>query len=171
MCSRLRPLSQSPIRFRVPLILLALAYTTIAVSCHRNEAQGDRICDAAGKGDLGTVQSLLKGNPKLVFSKDNKSDTPLHLAASHGYPDVVELLLADKAEVDAKTDKEGTRLQWAADKSHLYVAELLIANKADVNAKDNDEWTPLQCAAYQGHADVVTLLLTDKADPNTRNKD
>src|SRR5947208_16106946 len=94
MCYRVRALSQSPIRLRVPLILLALAYTTIAVSCHRNEAQGDRICDAAGKGDLGTVQSLLKGNPKLVFSKDNKSDTPLHLAASHGYPDVVELLLA-----------------------------------------------------------------------------
>ena len=159
MCSRLRPLSQSPIRFRVPLILLALAYTTIAVSCHRNEAQGDRICDAAGKGDLGTVQSLLKGNPKLVFSKDNKSDTPLHLAASHGYPDLVELLLASNADVKARTNNGNTPLEWAAYNGHSDVIALLLANKADVNAKDNAGWTPLHGAAYQGHKDAVELLL------------
>jgi ankyrin repeat protein len=96
---------KSPIQFRVTFIVLALACTTIAVSCHRNEAQGNRICDAAGKGDLATVESLLKGNPKLVLSKDDKSDTPLHLAASHGYRDVVALLLASKADVNARTEQ------------------------------------------------------------------
>jgi ankyrin repeat protein len=74
---------------------------TLVVSCRRNDAAGQKICDAAGKGDLATVEALLKGNPKLVFSKDDKGNTPLHLSASHGYRDVAELLIANKADANA----------------------------------------------------------------------
>ena len=46
----------------------------------------------------------------MVFSKDNKGKTPLHWAALSGHKDVVELLLASKAEVNAKNNDGQTPL-------------------------------------------------------------
>ena len=97
--------------------------------------------------------------------------TPLHLAAFKGYKDVVELLLANKAEVNAKDNNGQTPLHVAALKGHKDVAELLLANKAEVNAKDNNGETPLHLAALSGHKDVVELLLANKAEVNAKDND
>ena len=69
-------------------------------------AFGGQIHDAAESGDLEKIKLLLKGNPDLVFSKDTDGRTPLHYAASCTNKEVVELLLADKADVNAK-DNDG----------------------------------------------------------------
>ena len=69
--------------------------------------------------------------------------TPLHVAASDGSEDVVELLLVNHAEVNAKDNIGATPLHLAVAKGHKDVAELLLANKAEVNAKDNIGMTPL----------------------------
>jgi hypothetical protein len=53
------------------------------------------IHDAAQAGDLEKIKALLLNNPKLVFSKNNESLTPLHLAALEGHKEVVELLLVN----------------------------------------------------------------------------
>jgi ankyrin repeat protein len=66
------------------------------------------IHDAARRGDVEVVAALLKDNPDQVFSKNSDGDTPLHKAlaarplAADGNKDVVELLLANKADVNAK---------------------------------------------------------------------
>ena len=73
--------------------------------------------------------------------------TPLHVAADGGHKDVVELLLANKAEVNAKDNDGVTPLHCGGVSGHKDVAELLLANKAEVNAKDNDGGTPLHMAA------------------------
>ena len=61
-----------------------------------------RIHDAARDCDSKKVKALLKGNPDLVFSKNNSGMTPLHAAAYNGCKDVAELLLANEADVNAK---------------------------------------------------------------------
>jgi ankyrin repeat protein len=81
--------------------------------------------DAARHGNLAKVKALLKGNPGLVFSKDNEGTTPLHTAAANGHKDVAELLVANKAEVNAKDSHGFTPLHWAAYFGHRHVAELL----------------------------------------------
>jgi cytohesin len=70
----------------------------------------------------------------------------------------VELLLANKADVNAKADNGGAPLHEAAYKGNREVAEVLLANKADVNAKDNAGNTPLHLAAASGNKDVAELL-------------
>ncbi len=51
--------------------------------------------------------------------------TPLHLAAQQGSKEVVELLLANQADVNAKDSGGYTPLQWAIKRGHPDVAESL----------------------------------------------
>ena len=125
----------------------------------------------ARDGDLGKLKALLKDNPYLVFSKDNKhyGETPLHWAVSKGNKDMAELLLASKAEVNAQEDHDETPLHKAASEGYMEMAELLLASKAEVDAKDRNGWTPLHLTAFRGNREVAELLLANKADVNARD--
>src|ERR1035437_7692671 len=59
---------------------------------HGDENGSKEIDDSGRSGDLAKVQALLKGNPRLVFSKDALAMGPLHIAASAGHKDVAEAL-------------------------------------------------------------------------------
>ena len=128
------------------------------------------IFDAAWEGNLKKVETLLKDNPNLVFSKDTNGWTPLHVAAREGYLDVAKLLLANKADVNAKINNGVTPLYLAAQKGYKDVAELLLANGADVNASANGA-TSLFAAAGNGNKEIVELLLANKADVNIKDYD
>jgi hypothetical protein len=119
---------------------------------------GGEIHVAAQRGDVEKVKALLKGNPNLVFSQDNKGDTALHWAASNDHKEVAELLIASKADVNARDNKGWTPLHAAAIQGYKDMAEFLLASQADVNARDNNGSTPLQEATAKGHADVAELL-------------
>ncbi len=125
------------------------------------ELQEAGISTAAHDGDLASVQALLEVSPDLVFSKDIAGWTPLYLAAANGHKDVVELLLANHAEVNAK-DRDGrTPLHAAATFGHKDVVELLLANHADINARDKNGNTALDVAGAAiigGSKDVEELL-------------
>jgi ankyrin repeat protein len=100
------------------------------------------IHDAAIKGDLAKVKSLLEKNPELVSSKDKDGFTPLFVS----HKDVVELLLAKGADVNSKDNNGNRPLHWAAEMGCEDVVKLLLANGADVNARDYNGFTPLHWA-------------------------
>jgi ankyrin repeat protein len=126
----------------------------------QHSGQDKTIHDAAQVGDFEMVKKMLKANPDLVSSKDDKyGATPLHWAAAMGHKDVAELLLANKADVNARNNNGLTPLHWAAMNDHNNdMAELLLANHADINAKDNDGTTPLFAAMSKSKKDMVELL-------------
>jgi ankyrin repeat protein len=147
--------------------------------------QPPSIHNATREGDLEKVRSLLKADPNLVFSHSRSQDrflfglTPLHLAAFMGLKAMVELLLANKAEVNAQASDGSvsnygsihqhvcgifTPLHLAAGRGHKEVVELLLAKKADVHVIDKNGATPLFLAAFAGHEGVVELLLANKAN-------
>jgi ankyrin repeat protein len=141
---------RSSIPRRAAVMLVTLAWTSLAFC--------GEIHDAAQAGDVEKVKALLKGDPDLIFAKDDYGETPLHRAASGGYKGIVELLLANKAEVNAKDNDSWTPLHYGAEKGHKDVAELLLANNAYVNAKANSGFTPSHLASVHGHDDVAALL-------------
>jgi ankyrin repeat protein len=161
--SFLNRFSHSPIPRLAIVMLIAMACST-PIFC-------GEIHDAAKAGDLAKVKALLKENPKLVLSKDKEGWTPLHVAAENGCKDVVELLLASKADVNAIGKFGLAPLHLAARKGSKDVAQLLLANKARVNARNNNRETPLHLAALKGDLDMVELLLTNKADVNAKDKE
>ena len=157
-------LCDHPLTFRPTIMLVALLALAWSSAAFCGE-----IHDAAEQGDVVKVKTLLKGDPDLVFGKDDRGDTALHWAALNGHKDVVVLLLANKAELDAKDISGDTALHWAAQQGHKDVVELLLANKAEVDAKDICGDTALHWAALNGHKEVGELLLANKAWVDAKN--
>ncbi|MGA2218396.1 MAG: ankyrin repeat domain-containing protein [Terracidiphilus sp.] len=119
----------------------------------------DPIHDAARDGDVKKVESLLKVNPALVSSKDEKyGQTPLHVAAFNDRLEVAKLLIDNKADVNAVANNGSTPLHLAAAKGNKDIVELLLANNANINATDHDGWSPLHSSVVWQHKDIEDLL-------------
>ena len=63
------------------------------------------IYDAAMLGDLEKAKAFLKDKPDLCSSKDSDGATALDYAAMKGHPDMMELLVTAKADVNARDKK------------------------------------------------------------------
>jgi ankyrin repeat protein len=97
--------------------------------------------------------------------------TLLHDAALKGHVEIVELLLAHKAEVNAPNQEGAAALHDAALAGKCAVAEVLLNHGAQIDARDRDQQaTPLERAASWGRIDVVELLLARGANPLLKDK-
>jgi hypothetical protein len=79
-------------------------------------------------GDLEKIKSRLKENPSFISFKGCNGDTPLHWAAMQGRKDVVEFLLANKADINARNTSGQTPLHVAALSEQKEIVELLREN-------------------------------------------
>src|SRR5271155_441505 len=104
---------------RAAILIAALAWSSLAFC--------GEIHDAAQNGDVEKVKALLKDNPDLVSAKDDAGNLPLHLAAMKGRRAVVELLLANQAQVNARGLNDQTPLHFAAAAGHQDMVKWLLA--------------------------------------------
>lgn len=160
------------------LLLAIIALMMILSGCAANMGQSpetpiDKLINAAERGDITKVEQLLKEGVD-VNAKNGGEYTALYYAASNGKKDVVELLIANGADVNiinSYYDSATTALYIAANNNHKEIVELLIAKKADVNAPGYHGHTPLYAAAYMGNIDVAKVLIAHGADPNIQSND
>ena len=90
------------------------------------------------KLQLINLEVLLEGQ---IDANNDGELTPLHLAASQGYTDIVEVLLNQNGiEVDAKNDTGATPLHLAAARDHHRIVELLLDRHAEVNVHTSGFW-------------------------------
>jgi len=123
--------------------------------------------EVAAVGDVGLVRALIEEGIGVDAIEDGFCKTALHRAAISGHKDVVELLLAEGADIDARDSYAASSLHYAVRRGHKDVAELLITNGADVNATNAAGDPPLQYAAYNDHKDIIKLLLEKGATIST----
>jgi ankyrin repeat protein len=122
---------------------------------------------AAEKGDLPRVKSLVQSNPRAVNVGDEFGITPLHFAAINNHRDVVEYLLAQGGLVNTRTHKGITPLYGACSEGRKEIAALLIAKGAVVNAATVEGATPLHAAPTR---EVAELLIKHGAKVTALNK-
>lgn len=180
------------------LILLAIiALMLILSGCAANMEQEpqtptEKLINAAYAGDITMVEQLLKEGVDVNF-KDSYGYTPMYSAASHGKKDVVELLIANGANINNDQSpplygaleggykdiallliKKGANLNSSLRIAIVYgradIVEFLIANGADVNAKNNNGDTALHYAVGNSKLDIAKYLITHGADINVKDK-
>lgn len=130
------------------------------------------ISSAAIAGHTDKVAALLKQDPKLLDAADAGGKAPLHWAALYGQKKVVELLLAEKVNVNLLDGEGFTALHWAVMFDRADVAGVLLAGRADTTIKvARFGWTPLRLAVIHGHKATAEVLLKGGADPKMPDKE
>jgi ankyrin repeat protein len=104
---------------------------------------------------------LKEGNINAVI--DEKKNTVLHLAAAHGYIEVVKALLQKKAKINARARNGITPLHMAVRNNQIKIIKLLLEHGAKVDARDNYGKTALHIAAFYGYRDTVEKLIEKEA--------
>ncbi|HLE71741.1 MAG TPA: ankyrin repeat domain-containing protein [Vicinamibacteria bacterium] len=127
------------------------------------------VADAAARGDIETVQDLLR-NGADVNTAQGDGMTALHWAAERGDAKLAEVLVYSGANVNAGTRiGRYTPLHLASRGGHGDVVLALLRAKANPNATTtNSGVTPLHLAALAGRPDVVAALLRSGADVNAK---
>ena len=80
------------------------------------------------------LQFALIDQKSLLCAWRNNKETPLHIAAKHGYLEIVKLLVKKGASIDVRDENLSTPLILAAQYNRNQVAEYLI--KKLVEKKD-----------------------------------
>lgn len=165
------PLTYREARLRYIILLVPMfvfGHMDTLAPNSKTDADAARILQAAYDGDLEQTRLLLRHNPNLVFAKNREGFTALHYAARHGYVEIANLLLAERADVNARAGKGDTPLHYAAWYGHKETVQLLLSNKAEVDVRNGIGDTPLYDAAANGQIEEVGMLLAAKADVNAR---
>eukprot|EP01122_Echinamoeba_exundans_P014566 TRINITY_DN6628_c0_g1_i1.p1 TRINITY_DN6628_c0_g1~~TRINITY_DN6628_c0_g1_i1.p1 ORF type:complete len:852 (-),score=185.91 TRINITY_DN6628_c0_g1_i1:171-2693(-) len=123
------------------------------------------------------VAEQLLDHPKIDVHKSTPSRvSPLYLAASQGYPEMVALMLKTKEKTKLDVNEDGigeSPLYAAVAKKYLDIVKLFLeCPEIDPNQPDSTMgMTPLFAACELGAVDVVNALLTHpNIDPNAARR-
>ncbi|XP_077078212.1 ankyrin repeat domain-containing protein 12 isoform X2 [Siphateles boraxobius] len=105
-----------------------------------------------------------------VNKRNERGETPLHMAAIRGDVKLVKELIGLGADVNVKDFAGWTPLHEACNLGYYDVAKVLIGAGAEVNTQGLDDDTPLHDASSSGHKDIVKLLLRHGGNAFQANK-
>ncbi|XP_071505517.1 LOW QUALITY PROTEIN: transient receptor potential cation channel subfamily A member 1 homolog [Diadema antillarum] len=128
---------------------------------------------AAEENQPEALQALLSHRmaKKMLEVSDRYDNTPLHVAAEHGYLRIVKILLDNGADSEWKNEEEEAPIHLAAKNGHtLTVMEFVKHNESLIHDEDENSDTPLHKAAMEGHAKTVRALIEAGADIESRNQ-
>ncbi|XP_017082804.2 LOW QUALITY PROTEIN: inversin [Drosophila eugracilis] len=114
---------------------------------HRNALHYCAAQDADQSKDLVAAASIAIAAPELLESADEDGFTPLHLAVIQGNLAMVNLLLANKADVNAVDNEGHSVVHWATVCGEVESLRAVLAAGASVAKPDANGGTPLHYAA------------------------
>jgi ankyrin repeat protein len=120
---------------------------------------GQKLREAAGRGDLVGVTNLIPQLKKNILNETNANGhTALIIAAEGGYLDVVKLLIAAEVDLNIQTvdGNSNTALMCAVIKNHVAIVEALLKAKARVDKKDFANNTVFTLA--ENNPEIMALL-------------
>ncbi|MCP4725472.1 MAG: hypothetical protein GY863_10570 [bacterium] len=125
------------------LIILIIGFSSIYAMYTRS----NDIFEAVKKGRKSEVESFLEKDPESVKANDESGNTPLHYAAYSGKNDIIELLIANNAELNIRNHGGSAPIHLAVMTGRKNAIELLLNSGADIDAKNAYGRTPLLIVA------------------------
>jgi hypothetical protein len=128
--------------------------------------------DACARGDLNTVNRLIRTGINVDVRRAPGGKTGLMLAALGGSVDVVQFLLNRGASVNAAGGRSGkSALIRAAERGNLQIAKALLQAGARINGGTRvSGTTALMAAVENGNLEMTAFLIKSGADVNLRNR-
>lgn len=97
-------------------------------------------------------------------------ESPLHWAAQFGNPEIIQLMIANGAQLGTRDNHSGEMpIHWVAGYGPIENMKFLIDAGADVNARDFNDNNPLHHAAFKGTSEKILMLLEFGAEVNLKN--
>lgn len=127
-----------------------------------------RVNSAAYYGDLYQLKGLIRAGAD-PNKKDYDGRSPLHLAASRGYEDIILFLIQEGVDINISDNFGNTPLFEAIKSGHDRVASLLIKEGAFL--KIDDAGTFLCTTVARGDSDLIKRVLSGGIDPNSKDYD
>ncbi|KAF1743883.1 hypothetical protein MXB_317, partial [Myxobolus squamalis] len=115
------------------------------------------------------VQLLIKNDAPLE-SKNDSGLTPLLMAASHGYIDIMKALinLCPRLALD-EDDSNNTALHLAAENGFFRAIPILVNSGTFVDRRNSFQFTALDIACSHGHIKAVAALIDAEATINSQD--
>jgi ankyrin repeat protein len=120
---------------------------------------------------ISALMTVCLMNTKNDRTKENLSGSTLvrfEMYSQDDYFELIELLIANGADVNSKGFGGMSALGAAASVDNIEAIKLLIEKGADVNAKDNNGQTALFYATTFDNAEAIKLLIANGADVNQK---
>lgn len=122
------------------------------------------LCRAVELGNIEEVKSLLDEGMD-IDERDESNRTPLHIAVSNNFEDIVRLLVSRGANVNrSKGFMCDYPIHAAVKNRNSLIAKILLDAGADVNTKSFDFETPLHISICKDDIEMFNLLLKYKPD-------
>ena len=154
-------------RGRSSAFLIGLMVTALAGAHPLAQTPGLRVIDAARRGDIEAVRTLIKQRGTVNEAQPDGT-TALHWAAHHDDLTMVDVLLRAGARVNAANDLGVTPLSLACVNGSVRTVERLLQAGASANSAQGTGETALMTAARTGNVDVVKTLLARGAAVNAK---
>ena len=124
---------------------------------HVLRADPNGMTHRTGEDETATLPAEEESNACSKKKKD-RIVTPLHIASSHGFSEIVRLLVSHPAINVGQQDKHGAPPLFTAKSPHIF--RLLHEKRPGLlTAKDDNRQTVLHVAARNGRADILRYVL------------
>ncbi|KAL8959941.1 MAG: hypothetical protein Q9193_003270 [Seirophora villosa] len=105
----------------------------------------------------------------VFINAKSRGKTALHVATTHQHLEMMDILIANEADLEACDDEEETPIFEAAASGSTTLVARLLYHGADIEARNREGRTPLHRAVIWQSAPVVELLLSHGAEIDARD--
>jgi ankyrin repeat protein/L-ascorbate metabolism protein UlaG (beta-lactamase superfamily) len=137
----------------------------------QNDQKIGELHKAIGNNEIEKVMKMIDDDISLLESPNPRGSSPLCVAASKGYKDIVKYLIKKGADVNKRNLFGSTPLHYAAWASDLESFTVLLKAGANINAENNEGQTPLQFACMGGNIDIMNLCISEGTNLKATFKD
>ncbi|CAH1783527.1 unnamed protein product [Owenia fusiformis] len=140
----------------------------VAVSTTKEPLTGDHLHRAVNLRTLDQLENILDTGDVVIDVPDKYGNCPLMNAASKGYIDVMDVLIARGADVNWKNDSGKTALMMACYTGKLESVERLRQAGASYDITDKAGCAAIHSAIDGKNSELIEWILDDGADVNTK---